>query len=72
MLIRCLCLSAITGLVEDALLLNAVGRTLANSRIWPNWGAGSEFKAARDQSSAERSGAAPAAAPPPPKGERGR
>ena len=41
-------------------LLHLVGETLANSREWPNWSADSEFRATRDQSAAERAGAAPA------------
>jgi Zn-dependent M28 family amino/carboxypeptidase len=60
------------GVAEDAELVHQVGLRLANSREWPNWSPDSEFRAARDQTSAERSGAAPAATPPPPKkGERG-
>jgi Zn-dependent M28 family amino/carboxypeptidase len=63
------------GMAQDANLLHIVGERLANSREWPNWSADSEFRAARDQSAAERAGAAPAAAPeavpPPKKGERG-
>ena len=38
-----------TGIVEDAALLHAVGRGLANSTQWPNWSEDSEFRAARDQ-----------------------
>jgi len=52
------------GMAEDAQLLHLVGEDLANSRAWPNWSQDSEFRAARDQSAAERSDAAPAAAPP--------
>jgi Zn-dependent M28 family amino/carboxypeptidase len=63
------------GMAEDAQLLHLVGEQLANSREWPNWGADSEFRATRDQSAAERTGAAPTAnpepAPAPKKGERG-
>jgi Zn-dependent M28 family amino/carboxypeptidase len=63
------------GMAEDANLLHLVGERLANSREWPNWSADSEFRATRDQSAAERAGAAPAAAPEPApepkKGERG-
>ena len=65
------------GMAEDAQLLHLVGEELANSREWPNWSQDSEFRATRDQSAAERTGAAPApaAAPeseqPPKKGERG-
>jgi Zn-dependent M28 family amino/carboxypeptidase len=66
------------GMAQDAYLLHLVGERLANSREWPNWSPDSEFRAARDQSAAERSGAAPATAPAstapapaPKKGERG-
>jgi Zn-dependent M28 family amino/carboxypeptidase len=57
------------GMAEDANLLHLVGERLANSREWPNWSLDSEFRATRDRSAAERSGAAPQAAPR--KGERG-
>jgi Zn-dependent M28 family amino/carboxypeptidase len=65
-----------TGMAEDANLLHNLGRDLANSRAWPDWGADSEFRAIRDKSAAERGGAAPAPAPAPAadqprKGERG-
>jgi Zn-dependent M28 family amino/carboxypeptidase len=62
-----------TGVVQNAELLHQVGLRLANSRAWPNWGPDSEFRAVRDQSAAERGGAAPAqlAVPRPKKGERG-
>jgi Zn-dependent M28 family amino/carboxypeptidase len=65
-----------SGVAENAALLHQVGLKLANSREWPNWGADSEFRAARDATAAERTGAAPAAPPapaaqPPQKGERG-
>lgn len=36
------------GAVDDVQLLYNVGRNLANSDKWPQWKAGSEFKAARD------------------------
>jgi Zn-dependent M28 family amino/carboxypeptidase len=42
------------GIAADAALLYALGRRLADSREWPEWKAGSEFKAIRDASSAER------------------
>ncbi|NJC06055.1 Zn-dependent M28 family amino/carboxypeptidase [Sphingomonas kaistensis] len=51
-----------TGLVQDARILHAVGRNLANSTAWPNWSEDSEFRGARDASGAERGGPAPAAA----------
>ena len=59
-----------SGMAEDANLLHIVGRDLANSRSWPDWGADSEFRAVRDKSAAERGEAAPPATPAP-KGERG-
>ena len=66
------------GMVQDAQLLHNVGYRLANSNEWPNWTPDGEFRATRDQSAAERTGApAPAAPPqqpgeqPPKKGERG-
>ena len=62
------------GMAQDAYLLHLVGERLANSREWPNWSPDSEFRATRDQSTADR-GAAPAAvtptAAPRKKGERG-
>src|SRR3954451_12350837 len=66
-----------TGMADDVQLLHNLGRDLANSRVWPNWGADSEFRATRDKSGGERNGGAPAAAPAPAsapkpsKGERG-
>jgi Zn-dependent M28 family amino/carboxypeptidase len=61
-----------SGVAQNAELLHQLGLNLANSRQWPNWSPDSEFRAARDQSAAERSGAAPAPAPVRPgKGERG-
>jgi Zn-dependent M28 family amino/carboxypeptidase len=62
-----------SGVAQNAALLHDVGLRLANSREWPNWSADSEFRAARDATAAERTGAAPAAtpAPAPQKGERG-
>src|SRR5690606_6573123 len=42
------------GMAADAALLYALGRRLADSDIWPEWKAGSEFKAAREASQAER------------------
>jgi Zn-dependent M28 family amino/carboxypeptidase len=43
-----------SGLIEDAKLLHALGRRLANSRDWPNWSQDSEFRATRDQTEAAR------------------
>ena len=62
-----------SGVVQNAELLHQVGLRLANSRDWPNWSADSEFRAARDQSAAERGAATPVPtpAPAPKKGERG-
>jgi Zn-dependent M28 family amino/carboxypeptidase len=60
-----------SGVAQNAELLHMLGLKLANSREWPNWSADSEFRAARDATAAERTGAAPAAAPAPRKGERG-
>ena len=68
----------LSGMVQDAQLLHAVGYGLANSGEWPNWSQDSQFRSVRDQSAAERAGAAPGTAPPPPppaeepkNGERG-
>ena len=63
-----------SGVAENGELLHDVGLRLANSREWPNWSADSEFRAARDATASERSGASPAPLPqatPPQKGERG-
>ena len=49
-----------SGVVQDAELIHAVGERLANSCEWPNWSQDSEFRAARDRSSAERQGTCPA------------
>ncbi len=57
------------GMAQDANLLHKLGRDLANSHAWPNWGADSEFRAARDKTASDRS-EAPAAVPPA-KGDRG-
>jgi len=68
-----------SGMAEDVQLLHNVGLALANSRLWPEWSADSEFKATRDQTAAERNGGtplvpgtAPADEAKPSKGERGR
>jgi Zn-dependent M28 family amino/carboxypeptidase len=42
------------GIAADALLLYTLGRRLADSREWPEWKDGSEFKAIRDESAAQR------------------
>jgi Zn-dependent M28 family amino/carboxypeptidase len=44
----------LTGGLNDVELVYAIGERLANSRLWPNWKTGSEFKALRDKSDAER------------------
>ena len=41
-------------MVRDAQLVYAVAERLGNSRDWPNWTAGSEFKALRDASASAR------------------
>ena len=43
-----------TGLARDLELLYTVGRDLADSKDWPNWGKDSEFRAIRDQSASKR------------------
>jgi Zn-dependent M28 family amino/carboxypeptidase len=43
-----------TGEAQDVDLIYDVGRSLADSTRWPEWKAGSEFKATRDQSAQER------------------
>jgi Zn-dependent M28 family amino/carboxypeptidase len=48
-----------TGEAQDVTLLYSVGRSLADSTRWPEWKAGSEFKALRDQSARKRSHATP-------------
>ncbi|MBL8771140.1 MAG: M28 family peptidase [Phenylobacterium sp.] len=42
------------GFVADGALLYDLGRKLANSRIWPEWKDGAEFKAERDKTRAQR------------------
>ncbi|MBI1200278.1 MAG: M28 family peptidase [Phenylobacterium sp.] len=42
------------GFVADGTLLFELGEKLANSREWPAWKAGSEFKAERDKTAAMR------------------
>ncbi|GAA4715643.1 M28 family peptidase [Sphingomonas lutea] len=61
-----------SGFVQDAQLLHNVGYRLANSADWPQWDAGSEFRAIRDRSEGERGGPGAPAAPAPGRGERGR
>lgn len=42
------------GAVDDITLVLDVARQLANSRAWPQWNAGSEFRPVRDASAARR------------------
>ncbi|MBU1378909.1 MAG: M28 family peptidase [Alphaproteobacteria bacterium] len=42
------------GFEADGTLLFELGQRLANSRIWPEWKVGAEFKAERDKTKAER------------------
>lgn len=42
------------GVPEDLALIHMLGRELADSRVWPNWSADSEFRAARDATAAQR------------------
>ncbi len=44
----------LAGLVQDATLYYEIGNALAHSRQWPVWRDTSEFKAARDETAAER------------------
>jgi Zn-dependent M28 family amino/carboxypeptidase len=42
------------GIAADGVLLYTLGRRLADSRDWPQWKEGAEFKAARDVTAGER------------------
>ncbi len=44
----------LAGVAQDGGMLADLGTRLANSREWPDWKPGSEFKAARDKTAAER------------------
>jgi Zn-dependent M28 family amino/carboxypeptidase len=44
----------LSGMAQDLTIGYDLGRQLANSREWPEWKAGSEFKAARDKTAAQR------------------
>ena len=44
----------LSGMAQDLVIAYDLGRQLANSREWPEWKAGSEFKAARDKTAAAR------------------
>ncbi|MDW8478665.1 MAG: M28 family metallopeptidase [Xanthomonadales bacterium] len=45
------------GVIEDLILLREVGRRVASEVRWPEWLAGSEFRAVREQSRAAREAA---------------
>ena len=42
------------GGLQDIEVVYAIGRRLAYSREWPQWKAGSEFKAIREKTAADR------------------
>jgi Zn-dependent M28 family amino/carboxypeptidase len=44
----------VSGIVADGTLLYDLGAKLANSRTWPEWKPGAEFKAERDKTKAAR------------------
>ncbi len=44
------------GAAQEAELYRGIGARLANSRDWPQWNEGSEFRQVRDQSAAARGG----------------
>ena len=44
----------LSGMAADLSVVYDLGRELANSREWPQWKPGSEFKAARDRTAAQR------------------
>jgi Zn-dependent M28 family amino/carboxypeptidase len=44
----------LSGMAQELAIVYDLGRDLANSREWPQWKAGSEFKAARDKTAAQR------------------
>jgi Zn-dependent M28 family amino/carboxypeptidase len=44
----------LSGAAENVLLFFGIGETLANSRDWPNWSEGTEFKGKRDETSGSR------------------
>jgi Zn-dependent M28 family amino/carboxypeptidase len=47
----------LSGMAADLGIVFDLGERLANSREWPEWKAGSEFKAARDKTAAQRTAA---------------
>jgi Zn-dependent M28 family amino/carboxypeptidase len=55
------------GAAQEAELYHAIGARLANSREWPRWSAGSEFRKVREESTAARQDGAVRPLP----GERG-
>ena len=61
------------GAAQETELYYAIGAQVANSRDWPQWTTGSEFKQVRDKSAGQRPGSATTTQPaqPPKKGERG-
>ena len=44
----------LSGMAQDLTIAFDLGEQLANSREWPEWKAGSEFKAARDKTANQR------------------
>jgi Zn-dependent M28 family amino/carboxypeptidase len=56
------------GAAQEAELFYAIGARIANSREWPRWNAGSEFRKVREESEGVRQGGAQAT---PARGERG-
>ena len=44
----------LSGMAQDLTIIYDLGTGLANSREWPQWKPGSEFKAARDTTAAQR------------------
>lgn len=42
------------GMAEDIMLLYGIGNEIANSREWPTWNEGTEFRPIRDRTSARR------------------
>lgn len=60
-----------SGILTDAQLLFAVGYSLADGSAWPNWSEDSEFRAERDSTAGERTGAVAPPPQPPARGDRG-
>lgn len=44
----------LSGAIDDLQLMFLIGKRLAYSHTWPGWKQGSEFKAERDKTAAER------------------